>query len=157
MNNSALIDTFYRAFQKKDFKTMAECYHPDVYFKDEAFELEGKKIGAMWHMLCERGTDLKMTYSVAEKSGKVSAHWEPSYSFSQNGRFVHNIIDAEFEFKDGKIIKHLDHFSFWRWSRQALGFVGLVLGWTPLLQKKVSTMAASNLEKFIAKHPEYLQ
>lgn len=157
-NNKALIESFYRAFQNKDFKTMADCYHPDAYFRDEAFELNGgKEAGAMWHMLCERGTDMKMTFSVTEEQGKITAHWEPTYSFSQTGRFVHNIIDAEFEFKDGKIIKHIDRFNFWSWSRQALGLPGLVLGWTPLLRKKVSAMAMGNLRKFIAKHSEYGQ
>jgi len=153
--HKALIETFYQAFQKKDFKAMAACYHPDVYFRDEAFELNGKEVGAMWHMLCERGKDMEMTFSVSELNGKVTAHWEPTYSFSQTGRFVHNVIDAEFEFKDGKIIKHIDQFNFWRWSRQALGLAGLVLGWTPLLRNKVGTMAGANLKKFIEKHPEY--
>lgn len=154
-NNKALIETFYTAFQKKDFKTMAECYHPDVYFRDEAFELNGKEVGAMWHMLCERGSDMEMTFSVQEAQGNITAHWEPKYNFSQTGRLVHNIIDAEFEFKDGKIIKHIDSFNFWHWSRQALGLPGLALGWSSLLQNKVSKMAMSTLHKFIAKHPEY--
>ncbi len=149
--NKELIKTFYRAFQQKDHQTMAQCYHTDAYFKDEAFELTGKEIGGMWHMLCERGKDMTMEFSVAEKDGEVSAHWEPKYSFSQTGRLVHNIIDAEFEFRDGKIIKHIDHFNFWSWSRQALGAPGLLLGWTPLLRRKVKKMAMRNLKKFMQK------
>ena len=155
MSNKALIETFYSAFQKKDYKTMAKCYHPDVYFRDEAFELKGKEVSAMWHMLCERGTDMKMTFSVSEEQGKISAHWEPTYTFSQTGRFVHNIVDAEFEFKDGLIIKHIDRFNFWSWSRQALGLPGIILGWSGLLRKKVSTMAGANLQKFMKKNSEY--
>ncbi|GAA3928219.1 nuclear transport factor 2 family protein [Litoribacillus peritrichatus] len=154
-NHKTLIESFYRAFQQKDYKTMAECYHPEAYFKDEAFELTGKEIGAMWHMLCERGKDMTMAFSVQDQSGKITAHWEPKYSFSQTGRFVHNIIDAEFEFKDGKIIRHIDQFNFWRWSRQALGLPGVALGWSSFLQNKVSSMAMSNLKKFVTKHPEY--
>jgi ketosteroid isomerase-like protein len=154
-SNKALIESFYAAFKNKDFKAMAECYHDDVYFRDEAFELKGKQVGAMWHMLCERGADMELTYSVAEQDGKVTAHWEPKYSFSQTGRFVHNIIDAEFEFKEGKIVKHIDQFDFWRWSRQSLGIPGLVLGWSSSLKKKVSTMANKALVGFIKKHPEY--
>lgn len=154
-DHQTLVESFYKAFQMKDYKLMAECYHPDVYFRDEAFELRGKEVGAMWHMLCERGKDMQMTFSVNEKQEKVTAHWEPTYSFSQTGRFVHNIVDAEFEFKDGKIIKHIDRFNFWRWSRQALGLPGYILGWTPMLRKKVNTMAGDNLRKFIEKHPEY--
>ena len=150
--NKELIETFYIAFQQKDYETMAKCYHPDAYFKDEAFELNGKEIGGMWHMLCERGTDMTMEFSVSEKTGKITAHWEPKYSFSQTGRSVHNIVDAEFEFRDGKIIKHIDRFNFWRWSHQALGAVGLLLGWTPFLRNKVSKMAMGNLKKFMQKN-----
>lgn len=149
-DNKALIERFYSAFQQKDYQTMARCYHPEAYFRDEAFELNGSEIGAMWEMLCLRGKDMTMEFSVDETSGVVTAHWEPKYSFSQTGRFVHNIIDAEFEFKDGLIIKHIDQFNFWRWSRQALGAPGLLLGWSALLQNKVSKMAMGNLRKFMA-------
>ena len=148
--NKALIERFYSAFQQKDYQTMAKCYHPDAYFRDEAFELNGSEIGAMWEMLCLRGKDMTMEFSVDETSGVITAHWEPKYSFSQTGRFVHNIIDAEFEFKDGLIIKHIDQFNFWSWSRQALGAPGLLLGWSTLLQNKVSKMATGNLRKFMA-------
>ena len=51
---------------------------------------------------------------------------------------VINDIIAEFKIKDGKIIKHQDKFDFYKWSRQALGFPGLFLGWTPFLKNKVS-------------------
>ncbi len=149
--NKELIETFYQAFQQKDHQTMAQCYHSDAYFRDEAFELTGKEIGGMWHMLCERGKDMTMEFSVTQEDDKISAHWEPKYNFSQTGRFVHNIIDAEFEFRDGKIIKHIDHFNFWSWSRQALGAPGLLLGWTPLLRSKVKKMAMGNLKKFMKK------
>ena len=148
-SNKALIEGFYRAFQQKDYQTMALCYHPAAYFRDEAFELEGEQIGSMWHMLCERGKDMTMEFSVTEQEGRVTAHWEPKYSFSQTGRKVHNIIDAEFEFKEGRIIKHIDRFNFWSWSRQALGTPGLLLGWTPLLRNKVSKMATGNLHNFM--------
>ena len=152
--NKELINTFYKAFQQKDHHTMAQCYHPEAYFRDEAFELTGKEIGCMWHMLCVRGKDMTMEFSVTEQDGDISAHWEPKYNFSQTGRFVHNIIDAKFEFRDGKIIKHIDRFNFWSWSRQALGAPGILLGWTPLLRNKVSKMAMGNLKKFMQKNEQ---
>lgn len=145
-----LIEDFYRAFQQKDFAFMAQCYHPDAYFRDEAFELSGNEPGAMWHMLCERGQDMTLEFSVAQNNGRTSAHWEARYTFSQTGRTVHNIIDAEFEFKEGKIVRHIDRFNFWRWSRQALGLPGLLLGWSPFLRHKVSRMAMTSLQRFMA-------
>ncbi len=155
--NKALIETFYQAFQNKDYLTMAQCYHPQAHFKDEAFDLRGAEIAAMWHMLLSRSNDLALTFSVKEDAGQVTAHWEPKYTFSQSGRFVHNIIDAEFEFKDGKIYRHRDYFDFWRWSRQAIGVPAYLLGWTGFFRNKVSTMANITLQSFITKHPEYQQ
>ena len=158
MNNKdhiALINTFYEAFVKRDHDTMGNCYHADAKFQDEAFTLQGKEIGAMWHMLCDRGKDLTLTFSVSEQEDQVTAHWEPIYSFSQTGNKVHNIIDATFEFKDGKIYRHTDRFSFWRWSKQALGAPGLLLGWTPFLQNKVRQKARNGLDDFIAANEQY--
>ena len=58
---------------------------------------------------------------------------------------VHNVIDAAFEFDgNGLIVRHRDRFAFWSWSRQALGAVGWLLGWTPLLRAKVRSNPAAN-------------
>ena len=45
----------------------------------------------------------------------------------------------------------IDEFSFWKWSRQALGPKGTALGWTPLLRKKVGGTAKAGLDTFMAK------
>lgn len=64
------------------------------------------------------------------------AHWEAHYRFSVTKRVVHNIIEAEFTFMpEGLIATHKDTFDFWRWSRQALGLGGIVLGWIPFFRK----------------------
>jgi hypothetical protein len=79
------------------------------------------------------------------------AHWDAHYRFSATGRLVDNSIDASFEFDAaGRIARHLDRFDFWRWSRQALGAPGLLLGWSPVLRRKVRARAAGNLRKFLA-------
>jgi hypothetical protein len=71
-----------------------------------------------------------------------SAHWTATYTFSGTGRHVVNEIDASFRFADGLIIRHVDSFDFWRWSRMALGTSGLLLGWTPYLRSKVRQRSA---------------
>ncbi|MRG97716.1 nuclear transport factor 2 family protein [Polyangium spumosum] len=154
--NQALIEQFYRSFQKRDAEGMVACYHPDVVFTDPAFgELRGAEARGMWRMLCERGKDLELEFSdVRADDSTGSAHWEARYTFSASGRKVHNVIDASFECRDGKITRHTDRFSFWRWSRMALGPAGLVLGWTPFLQNKVRTMAKKGLAEYMATHPE---
>jgi ketosteroid isomerase-like protein len=150
-----LIQRFYTAFQARDGAAMAACYHPKVEFSDPVFtDLKGSRAGAMWKMLTERGKDLRVEVSgirASERSG--AAHWEAWYTFTQTGRSVHNVIDATFEFRDGKIVKHTDVFDLHRWAGQALGLPGKLLGWTPLLQNKIRGMAAKGLDDYVAKHP----
>jgi hypothetical protein len=67
---------------------------------------------------------------------------------------VDNSIDAEFTFTpDGLIATHKDTFNFWRWSVQALGVPGFVLGWTKWFQRQVRQQTRAKLEQFLAKHP----
>lgn len=155
--NEAIIERFYLSFQQKDFAAMQACYHQEVIFSDPVFQhLQGKQAKAMWHMLIAAGNDLELTYRDIKSSGnKGSCHWEATYTFSGSGRKVINRIDAAFEFKDGKIIRHTDHFDLWKWSRMALGTPGIILGWTSMLKNKIRKQAASNLAKFITAHPEY--
>ena len=60
-----------------------------------------------------------------------------------------NDIQAKFRFRDGLIAEHHDQFNFHRWASQALGPVGLLLGWTPLVRSAVRRKAAARLEDFI--------
>ncbi len=149
--NAKLIETFYSSFQKLDGEAMAQCYHPEVEFSDPVFPgLEGDEASAMWKMLCAQAKDFSLSFDAIEadeSSGNV--HWEAIYNFSATGKKVHNKIDAEFRFKDGKIIQHKDTFDFWKWNSMALGPTGMLLGWTPLIKNKVRQQAATNLEKFI--------
>ena len=131
---------------------MARCYHDDVRFEDPAFgELRGEQARGMWRMLCARAQDLSIEASAIEADDvQGRARWDAHYTFSQTGRRVHNRVDAAFGFRDGRICEHRDHFGFWRWSRQALGAPGVLLGWTPWLQQKVRRQARANLERFLA-------
>ncbi len=149
--NAQLIEKFYTAFQARDADGMCACYHPDIIFTDPAFgTLQGARATSMWHMLCERGKDLRVTFSGIEADNeRGSAHWEARYSFSKKRRRVHNIIEAEFVFKDGLIAVHTDHFSFSRWASMALGPVGALLGWTPFLRSAVRKDALRGLDEFM--------
>ncbi len=153
---SQLIRRFYAAFAKRDYQGMISCYSPNIQFEDPVFTLQGKQVGAMWHMLCERGTDLQVKLvHVHGHLASGDADWEADYTFGASHRPVHNVLHANFHFEDGKITRHRDDFNFWRWSRMALGPTGMLLGWTPIVKNKVRATAKSNLEKFIAAHPEY--
>lgn len=152
-DNTKLISQFYEAFSRRDADTMATCYHAEATFSDPAFpDLKGEQIGAMWRMLCGRAKDLRVEFreiSADETTGK--AHWEAWYPFSATGLQVHNIIDASFEFRDGKIFRHTDHFDFPRWAKQALGLKGLLLGRTNFLRKIVRKNAGAALQNFMQK------
>jgi ketosteroid isomerase-like protein len=150
--NAQLIDRFYAAFARRDAAAMAACYAPEATFRDPAFELAAGEVGAMWAMLCARGKDLALEWRDVRADDRAgSAHWEPRYTFSATGRPVHNVIDAEFTFRDGRIATHVDRFDFWRWSRMALGMKGALLGWSPLLRNAVRRQARRGLDAWIAR------
>jgi ketosteroid isomerase-like protein len=151
ISNQELITHFYTCFQNKDYKGMQACYADNATFSDEVFiNLNAKEVKAMWEMLIKTGKDLKLEFtnvSADEKNGKV--HWDAYYTFSKSGNKVINRIDTHFTFENGKIVKHIDSFSFYAWSKQALGFPGLLLGWTPFLKNKIRTVAMKNLQDFM--------
>ncbi|MBI3243576.1 MAG: nuclear transport factor 2 family protein [Chloroflexi bacterium] len=151
--NEQLIHTFYTSFQKRDAAGMIACYHPDILFSDPVFtHLQGARAGAMWQMLCARGKDLTLTFTNVRADDRAgSAHWEATYSFSQTGRKVLNVIDATFEFRDGKIVRHADSFDLWKWAGMALGAPGALLGWSPPMQAAIRKTASRGLEAFIQK------
>jgi ketosteroid isomerase-like protein len=149
--NDSLIERFYDAFDKHDGDTMASCYAPDARFSDPVFPgLTGKEPGAMWRMLTARADDLKVELHEHEADDeKGSAHWIAHYTFTQTGRPVTNDVRASFRFKDGLIAEHTDDFDFHRWSRQALGTPGLLLGWTPILKNATRKKARAGLDEFM--------
>jgi len=146
----ALIEKFYTAFQNKDAETMISCYHDDIIFCDPAFgELNGEDARAMWRMLCRNTFDLKVEFSDINASlKKGSAHWEAWYTFSKTGRRVHNVVSAEFDFKDSKIIKHIDSFNLHKWATQAFGLKGRLLGGTNFFKNKLNQQTNKALKQF---------
>jgi ketosteroid isomerase-like protein len=149
--HEALIHRFYSAFAARDGATMAACYHPDLVFHDPAFgSLNADQAGAMWLMLCARATDLEISVSdVRADDAAGSARWDARYTFSRTRRPVHNQISAAFRFQGHLIVGHVDEFSFWRWSRQALGISGWLLGWSPWLRRRVRAGAREGLASFM--------
>ena len=147
-----IVEKFYQAFENLDAEGMIACYHQEIKFENPAFGiLRGDKAKNMWRMLCksQKGKDFKLITSDIEFKNQVGlAHWKAYYTFGKTGRKVHNIVNAKFEFKDGKIINHLDNFDLYRWSRQALGFSGFLMGWTTLFKKKLNAQTNTLLSRF---------
>lgn len=148
--NADLIARFYEAFNRLDAEAMAACYTEDVLFSDPVFgELRGKQAGDMWRMLTSRAKEFSVIFDhvhADERTG--AAHWVARYLFTQTGRTVINDIQAHFVFSDGKICEHHDSFDLWRWSRQALGMKGALLGWTSTVQNAIRAQAHKGLKAF---------
>jgi ketosteroid isomerase-like protein len=147
-----VVTRLYQAFAVRDHAAMARCYTPDARFSDPVFtDLRGRQVAAMWRMLCERATDLRISFrDVVEAGISGSAHWEAWYTYSATGRPVHNVISARFTLRDGLIAEHHDRFDLYRWARQALGTPGVLLGWTPFMRRVIRRRAAQSLARFSA-------
>jgi len=150
--NEALITKFYSAFQKLDYGTMQSCYHEGAIFNDPAFGiLEGDEVRAMWEMLCKNAKDFKLSFSNIQllDDEYCTCNWTANYIFSKTGRKVTNNIKAHMRIRDGLITEHTDQFDIWKWSRQALGLSGVLLGWSNFMKVKIRKMARKNLQKFM--------
>jgi len=150
MKQSEIITNFYTAFQQLDVEKMVSYYHDDIIFTDPGFgTLKGEDAKNMWRMICARAKDFSLTYSQVTDN---TAHWDTTYTFSATGRKVNNIIDATFEFKNGKISKHTDVFDLHQWATQALGFKGRLLGGTKFFQKKLNKQTKVLLTAYAKKY-----
>lgn len=152
MTTIDILTKFYTSFSEKDAEGMLSCYDDNIVFTDPAFgTLEGDRAKAMWKMLlANEESDLNVSFKILEhtpNTGKVN--WVATYYFGPQKRKVINNITANLTIKDGKIIKHLDHFSLWKWTQQALGFSGLFLGWSPFMKKKIQQRTNRLLDKFM--------
>jgi len=158
MSPQALLKRFYAAFANLDARTMQSCYAPHAQFEDPLFVLQGsEQIGAMWQMVCQTIRNggqavwrLETSEVEAADGVRGSARWEARYRSGAAGRLVHNMVNAKFTFEDGLIATHSESYDFWRWSRQALGSTGLMMGWSPMLRNQVRRQAQGKLQRFLA-------
>lgn len=152
--NEEVITRFYTAFQKLDHQKMNSCYSDDIVFNDPAFGLlRGDEAKCMWEMLCKNAKDFSLTFSNIQLLDEeyATCNWIATYTFSKTGRKVVNNIKAFMKLKDGKIIEHSDAFKLSKWAAQALGFKGVLLGWTGFMKRKIQNNARKNLIAFIEK------
>lgn len=146
---------FYRAFAARDWRTVGALYADDAVFNDPAFaNLNAPQVRAMWRMLLERGKDMTVQFEVHQDTPQhARVTWTATYTFTQTGRRVVNVISADMQLRDGRIVRHTDTFDFHRWSAQALGPIGRLLGWTSWLRAKVSGKAMASLRQFMERNP----
>lgn len=155
--NIETINKLYSSFASADAEGMVSCYHEEAVFRDPAFgELQREEVKNMWRMLLERSKgELQIQYgNVKADEHSGSANWQADYTFGKTRRKVHNEVEASFEFKDGLIFRHTDRFNIWKWSRQALGLPGLLLGWTHFMQKGIQKQTRGLLNHYMSKNKE---
>jgi len=155
MNNTELIEAFFTAFAKGNAEEMITCYHKDVTFQDPAFgTLKGDRAKQMWQMLLsQKSAAPVVSFSdvISLGDNMVGAKWRAKYFYGPKKRKVINHVKAVFTIKDVKIHKHTDSFNLWKWSRQAIGPVGLAIGWTPMMKAKIQSIANGKLDSYINK------
>jgi SnoaL-like polyketide cyclase. len=150
--NKQIIEKFYTAFQQLDYKTMQDCYSPDIVFSDPVFLLlRGEEVKAMWEMLCRNARDFSLTFSDIEIIDEeyATCNWTASYTFSKTGNHVVNHIKAFMRFRDGKITEHSDGFRLSSWAAQAFGWKGVLFGWSGYMKRKIQRNARRNLAYFM--------
>ncbi|PJZ71190.1 polyketide cyclase [Leptospira perolatii] len=152
--NETILRNLYKDFSSRNASGMASAYSKETHFSDPVFpNLINAEVTSMWAMLMERmnpEAQIELKEIKAEEK-KGSAVWEATYQFSKTGRTVKNRIRSEFEFQNGKIVNQKDRFPLWKWTRMALGLPGVLLGWTPMIQGKVRSEAAKNLQHYMKK------
>jgi ketosteroid isomerase-like protein len=151
-DNSSVIQRFYSAFQQLDYTTMNACYSEDAVFNDPVFGiLQGDEVRAMWEMLCKNAKDFSLSFSNIQLLDLeyATCNWTASYTFSRTGRRVVNHIKAYMKFHDGRIVEHSDAFRLSTWVGQALGWKGVLFGWTGFMKKSIQKQARKNLAKFM--------
>ncbi len=153
MTGEQAIEKFYTAFANKDADAMNALYSEDISFFDPVFELlQGKQVHCMWKMLVSSGKDMKITFGNIKDLGEdyYTCDWVATYTFTPTSREVVNNVTANMKIVDGLIVEHSDGFSLHKWSKQALGFKGWLLGWNTVFRRKVQSKAKDQLEKYMA-------
>lgn len=150
-NNEELIQTFYDAFARLDYETMQNSYSENPVFNDPVFGiLQGDEVKAMWEMLCTNAKDLTILIEKIEVDGEYgTCNWTATYTFSKTARKVVNHVKAHMKIENGKIAEHTDEFDIYKWSRQALGLPGILLGWSGYLKNKIRYDARKKLKQFM--------
>jgi hypothetical protein len=120
--NARLIATLYASLRDNQPNAAAACYAEDAYFEDIAFRLDSReRILQMWRLVCSRNVGVTFDSVVADDQ-QGSANWVARYTFAETGRKVTNPTTAQFAFRDGLIVNHVDWCDAMAWATQAYPF-----------------------------------
>ncbi|SCY07660.1 SnoaL-like domain-containing protein [Nonlabens sp. Hel1_33_55] len=151
MDTKTLLTQFYKGLKNANASNMTALYKDNSHFKDPVFgDLHGEHAISMWHMLFSKNNQVKISYKIIEATptyGKVQ--WTANYLNGSNKRPVTNHVTANFKLADGEIVNHVDSFNLSKWSRQALGVSGLLMGWSSFMKNQIQKKTNSLLDHYI--------
>ncbi len=154
---SPVVKHFFDAFARSDWREMARCYHDKASFSDPVFtDLRAERIVYMWFLLLgdrkvgmpvsPSMTDLKLEYQILfGDERKAQVQWTANYRYGTKS--VKTEVLSTLAIWDDKIVRHVDEFPFWQWSRQSQGLFGLMFGAMPWYQASVQRSAQSRLDQ----------
>jgi len=148
--NEALVRRFFERLAARDAPGAAGCYHAEIFYSDPLFpRLRGAAPGELWRMRLEdlQGLEIRLEEAHGDADG---AHAVWSLGYVLGPRKVALRVRSMFGFRDGRISRHYDHFSFWGWAAQAYGARGAVLGWFGPFRWAMRQRFARAFERFSA-------
>ena len=105
-------------------------------------------------MLCKNAKDFSLEFDGIKNldDGYYTCNWTAKYTFSKTGKKVTNMCKAHIKIENGFITEHSDGWSLHKWSAQAIGIMGQLLGWTGFFRRKLKNQAKRNLMNYIENH-----
>lgn len=148
--HEALIRRFYARLAARDAEGALACYHPEVFFSDPLHpRLRGEAACDLWRLRLAGEGFARITLEAASGDADEGlARW--SAAGVVRGRPVAIRGRSMFAFREGRIVRHYDHYSLWRWTAQAFGAVGAALGWFGPFRWALRSRATRALERFSA-------
>lgn len=146
---------FYSSFAGRDFQSMGEFYNDgdEAVFTDPIFQgLSGAETKAMWQMLLQSNTDLRLKFQIESAvEDQVVVAWVAEYTLGLTGRAIHNEATSTLNFVDGKIVRQQDEYDLCKWAKMGFGTAkGMLICNFP--NQTIRPEARKNLNEFIAKN-----
>ena len=152
MIDEKIVHKFYRAFAEGDAEQMVSFYHEKAHFEDPIFgKLNAQQVANMWRMLiARRDKNTQITHKITGVNGGIiKVNWIAQYNYGPKKRKVVNHVSAQLKIVDGRIMEHTDHFDLWKWTQQAFGLPGYLLGWSSFMKMKIKGKVSLALKEFI--------
>jgi hypothetical protein len=149
-SHESLVRQLFAALAARRPEDAAACYHPEVFYSEPLHpRLRGESVIDLWRMRLAPGEPYDIRLDEASGGGDgAAARW--TVRTRVRGREVEIHGRSLFAFREGRISRHYDHYSLWRWSAQALGPAGAAFGWLGPVRWALRTRARRALERFSA-------